>query len=251
MLPVLAQHGSIKVVNPFTAPEDQAAGAKLFRAQCASCHGSNGRGTTAGPDLTSGTLRRGSSDEAVFQTISKGSPGTAMPAFNFNGERIWQLVTHLRGLSIARGATQAKGNPAEGKRIYQSSGCSGCHVVAGEGGLMGPDLTGVGLRLSLAELRSSVLQPDGSVSPEYWSASLRMTSGQKITGTRLNEDTYSIQLRDSRGKLISVLRNDVAQYEIVRKSPMPGTSAKLKEPELEHLFAYLANLRSSENESAR
>jgi len=130
ILPVVAQHGSVKVVNPYTSPEDLAAGAKLFRAQCATCHGEAARGTTTGPDLTSGSLRHGSSDEAIFLTISKGVSGTPMPAFNFAGERIWTLVTHIRAMSIARGASQASGNPGEGRRIYQSAGCAGCHTVA-------------------------------------------------------------------------------------------------------------------------
>ena len=56
-LPVLAQHGSSTVVNPYTGPEHEQAGAKLFRAQCAGCHGPDGTGTGAGASLASGTFR--------------------------------------------------------------------------------------------------------------------------------------------------------------------------------------------------
>ena len=63
-LPALAQHGSTTVVNPYTSPEYEQAGRKLFRSQCAGCHGPDGAGTGAGPNLASGTLVHGGSDEA-------------------------------------------------------------------------------------------------------------------------------------------------------------------------------------------
>ena len=65
-LPVLAQHGSSTVVNPYTSPEHEQAGAKLFRAQCAGCHGPDGTGTGAGASLASGTFVHGGSDEAAI-----------------------------------------------------------------------------------------------------------------------------------------------------------------------------------------
>ena len=135
-LSLAAQHGSTTAVNPYTQPEDVLAGAKLFRAQCAGCHGPEGAGTGAGPSLTSGTFRRGGSDEALFQTISKGVPGTSMPAFAFSGLQIWQLVTHVRTMNIARAATQAKGDSKSGAILFREN-CSGCHSVAGREVLVG------------------------------------------------------------------------------------------------------------------
>src|SRR5215212_7114652 len=139
-LPVAAQHGSTTVVNPYTDPEHAEAGAKLYRSQCAGCHGPNGAGTGAGPSLTSGTFKHGGSDESLFQVISKGQPGTSMPAFPFTGLQIWQLVTHIRALGIVHGVSLSSGNAKSGASVFKSS-CAGCHTVKGEGGLSGPDLT--------------------------------------------------------------------------------------------------------------
>src|SRR2546426_12226748 len=188
-LPVLAQHGSTEVVNPYTSREHEQAGARLFRAQCAGCHGPDGTGTATGPNLASGTLVHGHSDEAVFRSISKGFPGTPMPAFSFSGLQIWQLVTHLRALEIARGATQAKGDPQAGATVFRAQ-CSGCHMVNGEGGLRGPDLTAVGRRHSAAEIRESIANPDAVVPSEYWSVAATTATGGTVRGTRLNEDTF-------------------------------------------------------------
>ena len=56
------------------------------------------------------------------------------------------------------------------------------------------------------------------------------TGGQKIRGVRLNEDTHSIQLRDDKGQLRSVLKRDIAEMELIRKSPMPNFSGAGYEP---------------------
>src|ERR1051325_1365678 len=90
-LPALAQHGSTTVVNPYTGPDDAQAGAALFRAQCAGCHGPDGGGAGAGPNIGSGTFSHGASDEALFRAVSKGFAGTSMPAFSFSGLQTWQL----------------------------------------------------------------------------------------------------------------------------------------------------------------
>ena len=241
-LPVFAQHGSTTAVNPYTSPEDEAAGAKLYRSQCAGCHGLNGGGTGAGPSLTSGTFQRGGSDEALFRTISKGIPGTPMPAFSFSGLKIWQLVTHLRELGIVRGSLPVKGDLAAGAALFKSN-CAGCHAVQGEGGLRGPDLTLIGSGRSYAELRTAILDPDAEVSPEHWSVIVKTSAGQTIRGTRLNEDTHSLQLRDQQGRLLSLRKKDLSDYQLVRRSPMPSFTGKLSDTQIADVLAYLVSLR--------
>src|SRR5437764_14494926 len=88
VLPALPQYGSTTAVNPYTGPEHEKAGAALFRSQCAGCHGPDGDGSGAGPNIASGVLPHGDSDEAVFRTISKGLTGTSMPGFSFSGLQI-------------------------------------------------------------------------------------------------------------------------------------------------------------------
>jgi hypothetical protein len=59
----------------------------------------------------------------------------------------------------------------------------------------------------------------------------------------LNEDTYSFQLLDANGKLLSVMKDDLAGYDIVRTSMMPSFAGKLHGSDLEDLLAYLASLK--------
>jgi putative heme-binding domain-containing protein len=245
-LPLAAQHGSTAATNPYTGPEHRAAGAKLYRAQCASCHGPEGTGTSAGPDLAGGPLRHGSSDDALFGVISKGVPGTSMPAFPLDGRQTWQLITHIRTLRVGRSAALAKGDAKAGARVFAAAGCRNCHFAGGEGGFTGPDLAEAASLRTLDELRTAVLDPNAQVPSAFWSVAVKLKSGQELRGIRLNEDTHSLQLRASGGRLVSVLKSDVASAEIGRNSPMPSFKNKLAGADLENLLTYLSTLGRQE-----
>lgn len=79
------------VKNPYTGSDDIKAGLELFAQRCASCHGSDGAGKT-GPDLTSATLKHGSSQWALYKIIQKGMPGTGMPPHDLGEVELWRLV---------------------------------------------------------------------------------------------------------------------------------------------------------------
>lgn len=251
LLPALAilpaqDHGSI-TGSPFSTPEDQAAGMRLFRSACAACHGLEGGGGSNGPSLTTGTFKRGGSDEALYKTILKGVPDTPMAAFPLEGRQIWQLIAFIRLMNIGKGAaSQAKGDPARGAQVFAANGCARCHTAAGAGGFIGPDLREISTRRTLAQLERSLLDPDAEVSPDYWSLRARTRSGHAVTGIRLNEDMDSFQIREASGRLRSLRKADLATYEIVHTSPMPSFKNKLQPGELDDLIAYIASLRVRE-----
>jgi cytochrome c oxidase cbb3-type subunit 3 len=229
--------------NPYTTPEDLRAGSTLFRAACAACHGLEGGGGSNGPSLTSGTFKRGGTDSALHGTIANGVPGTPMSAFPLKDREVWQLVAHIKDLNLRKGAVKSSGDSARGARIFDDRACARCHTAGGAGGFAGPDLSDIGSRRSLAQLERAVLEPDAEVSPEYWTLRGRTKSGQTVSGVRLNEDMDSFQIREQSGRLRSLWKAELANYEIVRKSPMPSFKDKLQSGELEDLVAFLAGLR--------
>jgi putative heme-binding domain-containing protein len=243
---VFAQdHGSI-TSNPYSTPEDRAAGMRSFSSACAACHGREGAGGSNGPSLTTGTFKHGNSDGDLFRTITKGVPDTPMVAFPYEGREVWQLITFIRSLNIAKGSAGARGDPAKGAVIFASNGCGRCHTVGFEGGFTGPDLSDIALRRTLAQLKTSIVNPNAEVAPDYWSLRAQMKSGKSVTGIRLNEDMDSFQIREPSGKLRSLPKSQLASWEIVRASPMPPFENKLRPSELEDLVTYLASLRTGE-----
>ena len=160
-----------QTTNPHATPADRESGARIFRSHCASCHGVRGTGGL-GPDLASGTFFHGSSDADLFRNIAEGIPGTAMPAVFFEGTQVWQIVAFVRSLSGSSAANSVTGDAARGRRQFQQQGCIGCHLVRGEGGIKGPDLSVIGSQRSAAYLRESILDPNRNVSQEFWVAKI-------------------------------------------------------------------------------
>jgi cytochrome c oxidase cbb3-type subunit III len=255
-LPVLAQQPEVK--NPLTG--DLAAikeGASLFRANCSPCHGLNAGGGGRGPDLRSGLWVHGAGDEAIFLTISRGIPGTEMPANPFEDSETWALVAYLRSVS-AGAKTPVSGDAAKGEQLFfGQAGCAQCHMVKGRGGRLGPDLTRVGAARSIIYLTESIRNPDKDLSLgmsdpnnhyvyplEYETVTAVMANGERVIGVAKNEDAYSLQLLGLDQKLHLFLKKDLRDVVHERRSLMPAyTESRLSNQELQDLLAYLSGLR--------
>ena len=70
-----------------------------------------------------------------------------------------------------------------------------------------------------------------------------MKDGRTITGRRLNEDTYSVQLMDDDGRLLSIGKSEARSVDIETKSPMPSYANHLSSNEIADVVAYLLTLR--------
>src|SRR6478609_5556089 len=200
-----------EVRNPHTSAADVAAGAKTFHSHCSPCHGYAGEGGR-GPNLAAGRFYHGSSDADLLKNISQGIPGTEMPGLFYNEDRVWQLVAFIRALSA--NAAKSPGDANSGAALFRSQGCTGCHSIRGEGGALGPDLSGIGAARSLDNLKQSILAPDVEVQPLYWTVSFEDASGKAIQGFLLNEDTYTVQLLDHSAVLHSYEKASVKHYAI-------------------------------------
>lgn len=225
-----AQESSAALENPFNTPTDRENGARIFLSQCAACHGVDGKGGQGTPDFTTGRFRRASSDEGLFQIVGKGIPGTTMPAFSLNAREAWSVVAYIRSLSAGRGIGSSTGNAARGAELYGSQGCARCHSADA------PNLNGIGRIQSAGEIRQSIVNPQTDVPPQYFRMQATTKAGLKLSGMRLNEDTFSVQYRDA-GGLKSVMKSSLASYEIIRMSPMPKMN--LTDDEVNDLVAFL------------
>jgi putative heme-binding domain-containing protein len=90
--------------------------------------------------------------------------------------------------------------------------------------------------------RESIVDPNADIPLDYRSVSVTDRSGTSISGIHLNEDEYSIHLRDMTGYLRSFMKSDIAQIALPRQSLMPPFTS-LSTVDLENLVAYLSGLR--------
>ena len=67
--------------------------------------------------------------------------------------------------------------------------------------------------------------------------------GKVIDGRRLNEDTYTVQIADEEGRLLSLAKADLREFKISTKSPMPSYKGELTPEELADLVSYLLSLK--------
>ena len=96
---------------------------------------------------------------------------------------------------------------------------------------------------SLGHLQTSVLEPDEAVYPQHWMVRGKTNDGKPVSGMRMNEDTFSVQLIDAGGQLVSLRKADLEDFEIDRSSGMPSFEGKIEGDDLENLVAYLASQR--------
>jgi putative heme-binding domain-containing protein len=141
-------------------------------------------------------------------------------------------------------AKPVPGDPAHGAELYRTKGCAGCHSILGEGGVAGPDLTTIGTSRSAVHLRDSLVEPEKAVPEGFLLVTVTPKSGPPVTGMRVNEDSFSIQVRDTSGRSRSFWKSDLANVEKQRgKSPMPSYKERLSDTELTDVVAYLASLK--------
>jgi cytochrome c oxidase cbb3-type subunit 3 len=248
--------------NPLAGdPKAAKAGEYEFRINCALCHGLGARGGGRGPDLTRAVKKHTHSDADMFQVISNGIPGTAMPSNGTNGqgvgmtdEEIWQIITYLRSQEVKAPATPL-GNAAHGKDLfYGDANCSLCHMVEGKGGRLGPDLSGVGGSRTREALVDSVRNPSRRLAwglseatkefpQEYESVTVVTADGKQIKGVTLNEDSFSVQIMDA-GEHIHLLdKATLRSFQKSRQSAMPKYDTDvLSDKELSDVVAYLISV---------
>ena len=230
---------------PVSAAADLAAGKNVFDAQCAWCHGNDGDGGT-GPNLH-GRLRHATDLKSIVDIITAGIPGTDMPSFRspLTERSTRQTAAYVQSLSRAA-ARPVTGNAQRGADLYRSTGCGGCHAVAGSGGIVGPELTEIAARRGPAYLRESIVKPAASHPNGYLVVRAVPTSGPDVRGTRVNEDVFWISIRDAGGAIHTLEKSGLARVDReIDASLMPSYESRLSAPQLDDMVAYLSTLRGA------
>jgi len=255
---LIAQEKPVREVRSDTYPgsnphlnnkESIRGGMSLYRRYCGECHALDATGYR-GPNLIA-YMANGAADEAMFQVIRKGVPGTEMPQSNRPDHEILQMIAYLRNIgSVAPAESMPAGNLANGEQLFAKQ-CQNCHRVAGKGGRLGPDLSRIGAARTHAALVREIRTPHEWIPPAYETVTIVTKDGQKIRGIKKNEDAFSVQVMDMRERIQGYLKSN-AEVTLEKNSLMPAFDAKrLPDSDLTDLVGYLRTLRGGDFTTVR
>jgi mono/diheme cytochrome c family protein len=247
--------------------QDIDAGRGLYDANCGRCHNNDGAGVP-GVELFK-QIKRANSDDDIAKLIQTGIPGTSMPSHQFTTPQALTVVAYLRsmvGVTPAAATTPSgrgsglAGDAARGKSVFDTKGgCTSCHAISGTGGTTGPDLGPPPARAAgpggggrgggrgaapptTASLERAILDPDADVAVPYRVFQVVTKSGQTVRGTLLNQDTFSVQMRDQAGDLRAFQKSDLKEHGFL-PSAMPSFRGRLAPQEVADVVAYLLSIR--------
>jgi len=220
-------------------------GKRFFLARCAVCHGPDGN-SVQGVDLGRGKFRRALSDDDIVQIIKIGIPNTPMPPIDIATRRARFIVAYLRSMASSQ-AMSGSGNAVRGRALFESKGeCLSCHRIKDRGSRIGPDLTDIGAMRRSLELERSLLEPNAEVLLENRFVRVVTRDGEAITGRLLNHDAFTVQLIDSKERLLSFEKSSLKEFAFLDESPMPSYKGKLSAEELADLISYLVSLKGTD-----
>jgi putative membrane-bound dehydrogenase-like protein len=131
----------------------------------------------------------------------------------------------------------AKANLEQGRLAFTAA-CGACHQMFGQGGKLGPDLTGSDRR-NLDYLLENILNPSGAVAPEYQTARVKMKDGRLLTGIIAGRDARKVRL-NTIGGVQDLDAESVESITPSRESLMPeGLLSGLPKELLRDLFGFL------------
>ena len=152
-----------------------------------------------------------------------------------NSENLRAIEHYKEWLTAERMAT---GDLLKGKQGFQTQ-CASCHNLYGNGGNIGPELTGAN-RTDVAYMLSNIMDPSDVVQDDYKLVTLTTTDGRTYLGNVINENTRNLTLRVIGQEPVVISQSSIQSRDVSERSMMPeGLLDHLSENEIIDLFSYL------------
>jgi len=137
---------------------------------------------------------------------------------------------------------ETPGDAVKGGELFKTH-CAACHQVAGKGGLIGPQLDGIGSR-GVARLSEDILDPNRNVDAHFYLTTLTLTDGSTVAGFVLAERGQVLVLVDTAGVEHRVAGGRIAKRETTALSLMPAAFGQiLNDGQFSDLLAWLLEQR--------
>lgn len=137
------------------------------------------------------------------------------------------------------------GNMFRGRGIfYQNAAaqCIRCHIVGGQGSDIGPELTGVGSRLSREDMLHALVDPAGWVTPGYTIVMLTLENGETVQGILQEETDTTVTVQSGTGTE-TIGKDEIAEWENA-PSAMPAMGNVLSRSEIRDVIQFLTTLQN-------
>lgn len=152
-----------------------------------------------------------------------------------------QLITKYKNLLSTEKLKAA--DPAKGRLLFQGA-CSACHVLYGEGGKIGPDLTGSN-RADIDYILLNMIDPSADIPDAYKLITVTTNDGQILAGTLAEEDDQRLVLNTVAQKAV-ILKSDIAKRDTAPVSMMPeGLLPALQDSQVLDLVKYLQTTKQT------
>jgi len=230
----------------------------MNKKSCLGCHQLNEEGGRVGPNLSRSSFNY--KPEWIYAWISNPQtfrPDTKMPNLGLESDEARAITAFLASLrpeeeDAVRNKTSIdwkqylsiKGNSVRGKKIFNdtkgTANCAKCHLVKGQGGSIGPELSIVGTSRTREFLLESILDPNAVITSGYETILILTKDRKLITGIKKGEDETGFEIVDKNGKDRHIPRNKIKKFKVQKVSTMPENFKDLlKTQEIADLLAYL------------
>jgi uncharacterized protein len=131
------------------------------------------------------------------------------------------------------------GDAARGKEVFTAN-CAVCHTIQGQGGKVGPDLTGIGAR-DRSDILLEILDPNRSVEANYQLWTVNTRDGETYGGRLESETQTTVEILDTAGQKHVIQRKDISSLQSSATSIMPNGFEALPPEDLKALLAFLGD----------
>src|ERR1700685_4287570 len=220
----------------------QQPGAAIFAANCAGCHGADGRGGEHAPNIATAPEVQHLMDRELAAIIRYGISGAGMPAFSsLKQQEVADVVAYLRILQGRGDIVKLPGDTKQGEALFFGKAqCSDCHMVNGKGGFIGSDLSFYGADAKPDRIRAIILDPDKNLPADQKATTVVTRTGTKITGMLKTNDNFSVSLQTLDGSFHFFPKPDLARVDFGSRSLMPPSTLSAKE--VDDVVSYLLQI---------
>ena len=121
---------------------------------------------------------------------------------------------------IAAASAAGGGDPGHGEEVFKMA-CVSCHILKGEGGKVGPDLSNIGTK-SIKYISESILYPAVTFTQGYETYVVIEKSGRKTVGIKTKDDAAGIEITKENGEPVTIAKADIKEItQDKNKSIMP------------------------------